>query len=125
MTEKTIHQGRNIKRFREMLGMKQEALALEMGDDWTQRRVSLLEAKDVIEPDVLEQVAKALKIPAEAIRSFDEQTAINIIANTVTNYDNGSLFNFQPTFNPLSKYIEQVEKMKNYTRLCSRKKMKR
>lgn len=31
--EKTIHQGRNVKRFREMLGLKQEGLAFELGDD--------------------------------------------------------------------------------------------
>jgi DNA-binding transcriptional regulator YiaG len=28
MAEKTIHEGRNIKRIREMLGIKQEALAV-------------------------------------------------------------------------------------------------
>jgi len=28
-----IHQGRNIKRFREMMGIKQEALAHELGED--------------------------------------------------------------------------------------------
>ncbi len=55
--EKTIHQGRNIKRFREMMGIKQEALALELGDDWNQKKISLLEQKEVIEPDLLEQVA--------------------------------------------------------------------
>ena len=33
-----IHQGRNIKRFREMLGIKQDALAYELGDDWNQQR---------------------------------------------------------------------------------------
>jgi hypothetical protein len=51
---KTIHQGRNVKRFREMLGIKQEGLALELGDDWNQRKISLLEQKEVIEPEVLE-----------------------------------------------------------------------
>jgi DNA-binding XRE family transcriptional regulator len=35
---KTIHQGRNIKRFREMLGIKQEALAHELGEDWSQKK---------------------------------------------------------------------------------------
>jgi hypothetical protein len=35
--EKTIHQGRNVKRFREMLGLK-EALAFELGDDWNQKK---------------------------------------------------------------------------------------
>jgi hypothetical protein len=33
LMEKTIHQGRNIKRFRGMLGIKQEALAFELDDD--------------------------------------------------------------------------------------------
>ncbi|MCW3105800.1 MAG: helix-turn-helix domain protein [Segetibacter sp.] len=34
-----IHQGRNVKRFREMLGIKQEGLAYELGDEWTQKRM--------------------------------------------------------------------------------------
>jgi transcriptional regulator with XRE-family HTH domain len=107
--EKTIHQGRNIKRFREMLGIKQEALAVELGDDWNQRKVSLLENKEVIEEELLERVAKVLKVPGEAIKSFDEETAINIIGNTVTNHGNSSVLNFYPTFNPLEKIIELYE----------------
>ncbi len=38
MPHKKIHQGRNIKRFHEMLVIKQEALAFELGDDWNQKR---------------------------------------------------------------------------------------
>jgi hypothetical protein len=37
-TPNKIHQGRNVKRFREMLGIKQEALAYELGDDWNQKK---------------------------------------------------------------------------------------
>jgi transcriptional regulator with XRE-family HTH domain len=107
--EKIIHQGRNVKRFREMLGIKQEALAVELGDDWNQRKVSLLEQKDVIEEELLERVAKVLKVPGEAIKSFDEETAINIIGNTVTNHGNSSVLNFYPTFNPIEKIIELYE----------------
>jgi len=109
--EKTIHQGRNVKRFREMLGIKQEALALELGDDWNQRKISLLEQKETIEPDLLEQIAKALKVPAEAIRNFDEEAAINIIGNTVTNHDNAAVVNYFPTFNPVDKVIELFERL--------------
>ncbi|MGN6212536.1 hypothetical protein [Parafilimonas sp.] len=43
--EKTIHEGRNVKRIREMLGIKQETLVLELGDDWNQKKISLLEGK--------------------------------------------------------------------------------
>ena len=78
--EKTIHQGRNVKRFREMLGIKQEALALELGDDWNQRKISLLEQKETIEPDLLEQIAKVLKVPVEAIKNLYDRLAISSLA---------------------------------------------
>ena len=47
--EQKIHQGRNVKRFREMLGIKQEALAFDLGADWNQKKISMLEQKDIIE----------------------------------------------------------------------------
>lgn len=110
--EKTIHQGRNVKRFREMLGIKQEALAIELGDDWNQRKVSLLEQKDVIEDDLLSQVAKVLKVPVEAIKNFDEDAAINIVSNTFTDFkDNASAINNNCVlnFNPVDKIVELYE----------------
>ncbi|MDB5275797.1 MAG: transcriptional regulator [Ferruginibacter sp.] len=64
---KTIHQGRNVKRFREMLGIKQEGLAYQLGDDWNQQRISALEQKELIDDPLLEQVATLLKVPAEAL----------------------------------------------------------
>jgi hypothetical protein len=48
-----------------MLGIKQEALAVELGDDWNQRRVSVLEAKEIIDEELLEAIAKVLGVPAE------------------------------------------------------------
>ncbi len=72
---KKIHEGRNLKRFREMLGIKQDALAADLGDDWNQQKISLLEQKETIDDSVLQQVAAALKIPAEAIQNFDEEQA--------------------------------------------------
>lgn len=107
--EKTIHQGRNVKRFREMLGIKQEGLAYELGEDWNQKKISQLEQKEVIDDPLLGQIAKLLKVPVEAIKNFDEEAAINIIGNTVTNHDSSSVFNYYPTFNPIEKIIELYE----------------
>lgn len=42
-----VHQGRNVKRFREMMGIKQEALAAQLGGDWSQKKISLLESKRI------------------------------------------------------------------------------
>ncbi|OJU29410.1 MAG: transcriptional regulator [Sphingobacteriales bacterium 41-5] len=111
--EKTIHQGRNVKRFREMLGMKQEALAYELGEGWNQKKVSLLEQKDIIEDPLLEQIASLLKVPVEAIKNFDEEKAVNVISNTATfeNCQQPAFFNHNPTFNPIEKIIELYEKL--------------
>jgi transcriptional regulator with XRE-family HTH domain len=110
--EKKIHQGKNISRFRQMLGMKQDLLASIMGDDWTQMKISRLEAKDEIEDGILDEVARALKIPVEAIKNFDEDTAISIVANTFTDFkDNAvaSAMNYYPSFNPIDKIVEILE----------------
>ncbi len=116
---KAIHQGRNVKRFREMLGLKQEGLAYELGEEWSQKRVSLLEQKEVIEQELLEQVAQVLKVPAEAIKNFDEETAIYNIQNNYdssTNNCSGSFNEF--SFNPIDKILELVEENKKlYERL--------
>ena len=113
---RTIHQGRNVKRFREMLGIKQEALAFELGDDWSQKKISLLESKETIEPALLQQLSGALKIPVEAFENFDEEQAVNVIANTYSFQDFkdnavASGFSFQPSFNPIDKMIELYERM--------------
>lgn len=120
-----VHEGRNIKRFREMLGIKQETLAQELGEDWTQSKVSHLETKETVDPAILEQVAKVLKVPVEAIKNFDEEAAINIVANTVNNHDNAtgnSLFMYYPTFNPIDKIVQLYnEKIELYERMLKEK----
>ncbi|OOG75169.1 helix-turn-helix transcriptional regulator [Flavobacterium sp. A45] len=110
--EQKIHQGRNVKRFREMLGIKQEALAFDLGNDWNQKKISVLEQKDVIEDDLLKQISGALRIPVEAFQNFDEEQAVNIISNTFNDQSNG--YNYYPTFNinPVEKWIEALEEIK-------------
>ncbi|ACT95424.1 helix-turn-helix domain-containing protein [Dyadobacter fermentans] len=103
-----IHEGRNVKRFREMLGIKQDALAFELGDEWNQQRISTLEQKEKIDSEILEQVAAILKIPAEAIRNFDEEQAVNIISNTF-NSEAYYVGNPQATFNV--NPIEEIRKL--------------
>ncbi|MEO3407640.1 helix-turn-helix transcriptional regulator [Mucilaginibacter sp. CAU 1740] len=120
-TPKNIHQGRNIKRFREMMGLKQEALAIALGEEWSQKRVSLLEQKEKIEDDILKQVAEILKVPVDAIKNFSEDSVLNIISNTFTSTDTSTLnaINYQPTFHPIDKVIELFEENKLYEQLLA------
>ena len=110
MPEK-VHQGRAVKRIREILQVKQETLAEALSI--SQQSVSLLETKETIDPETLEQIAKTLKVPVEAIKNFDEEATVNIISNTFTDFkDNASGINTNCnlTFNPLDKFLEVVEK---------------
>jgi len=122
-TTKKIHEGRNVKRFREMLGIKQDALAADLGNDWNQQKISLLEQKETIDPALLQQISFALKIPAEAIQNFDEEQAVNIISNT---FNQGSFLNtgHTPIFNvnPIDKLIQlHEEKIALYERMLQEK----
>jgi transcriptional regulator with XRE-family HTH domain len=120
--EQKIHQGRNVKRFREMLGIKQEALAFDLGDDWNQKKISILEQKDVIEADMLRQISDALKIPVEAFQNFDEEQAINIISNTF--HDEAFIGNSGGTYNvnPLQEILKlHEEKIALYERMLKEK----
>uniref|UniRef100_UPI0025FB9A33 helix-turn-helix domain-containing protein n=1 Tax=uncultured Chryseobacterium sp. TaxID=259322 RepID=UPI0025FB9A33 len=69
--EQKVHQGRNVKRFREMLGIKQEALAFDLGEEWNQKKISLLEQKHVLEEALLQKISEVMKIPVEAFQNFD------------------------------------------------------
>lgn len=109
-----IHEGRNVKRIREMFGIKQEALALDLGI--SQQAVSALEQKEALDKEMLEKIAKALKVTPEAIKNFNEE---NAIYNIQHNYEgsnahanNVSVINHNCNFNPLEKYVEQVEENK-------------
>jgi len=122
MPHKQIHEGRNVKRFREMLGLKQDALAFELGEDWHQKRVSVLETKETIELDVLQRIADIMHLPVEAFQNFDEEQAINIISNT---FDNGAILNavnHNPIFHPIDKLVQlHEEKIALYERMLKEK----
>lgn len=106
-----VHQGRNIKRFRDILGVKQDTLAIKL--DMTQQAFSKLEQKEQIDEKTLSKVAEVLQIPVEALKNMTDENAFNIIANTFNSYDTsiGNQSNFQCSFNPIDKVIELYERM--------------
>jgi len=119
---KTSHIGRKISRIRELRGMKQEALAAELGI--SQQSVSSLEQSEHIEDEKLEKVAKVLGVSKEAIENFSEEGIFNYFSNF---YDNstGQVYNNNCTFNPLDKLLESVEENKKlYERLLKAEKEK-
>jgi transcriptional regulator with XRE-family HTH domain len=101
-----IHHGKNIKKVREIIGMKQETLATKL--DMTQQAISQLEQKEIVDQVFLKDVAKAMNVSNDIIERMTEDAANNFI-NT---FNDTSAFNYQCTFNPLEKYVEAVEENK-------------
>jgi len=106
-TDNKIHQGRNIRRLRDMLGIKQETIASEI--NMTQQNFSKLEQKKEIDEATLEKVAEAMHISTEVIKRFNEDGVINFISNTL--HDNSGLIMYNPTFNAVDKIVELYEKL--------------
>ncbi|AIL44805.1 hypothetical protein BD94_1030 [Elizabethkingia anophelis NUHP1] len=94
-------------------------MAFDIGGDWNQKKVSLLEQKEVIEDALLQQIAEVLKIPVEAIQNFDEEQAINIISSTFNDNAIGVIVNNN---NPVDKIIQlHEEKIALYERMLKEK----
>src|SRR5882672_8398413 len=109
------HLGRNVRHFRLESNLSQEAFADMLGAPWSQKKVSQLENKTDIEAEVLEEIARVLKVSAEEIKEYIEAPVVNNIQN---NYDSSTGNqapvgpNYNCTFNPLDKLIEAHEEIK-------------
>ncbi|HEY1006542.1 MAG TPA: helix-turn-helix transcriptional regulator, partial [Sphingobacteriaceae bacterium] len=105
MSGTSLHIGRKISRIRELRGLKQESLAAELGV--SQQAVSKMEQSERIEEDVLERVAKILGVPSQAIKNYDDEAAVNIIANSFTG-ESVALEYYKCEINPLEKWMETM-----------------
>jgi transcriptional regulator with XRE-family HTH domain len=115
MAEPTLHIGRKISKLRELRGMKQEALAAELGI--SQQAISKIEQSAEVEDDALAKIANVLGLTPEAIKAFTEEAIFNIISNTFhnTSSDSSTLIassmNYQPTFNTIEKIVDLYERL--------------
>ena len=107
-TSPKVHHGRNIKRLREMLGVKQELIANEL--NMTQQAISKLEQKEQIEDEILERVSKVLSIPLDAIKNLNEDATTSYINTFYNNQGNGFIAN-NYTFNPIDKIVDLYERL--------------
>lgn len=84
----------------------------------------MLENKELIEDSVLQELARALKVPAEAIKNFSEDAAFNVINNTFTSNDTSTInaVNYYLTFNPFDGLLRlSQEKDELYKALLKEK----
>lgn len=111
--ENRRHVGRNLQRIRVYLGMKQEALAADLGVN--QQVISKIEKQEEIEEGFLKRIAEVLGISEEVIKDFDvEKTIFNINHH---NYKDANISEGATTYaivqqiNPLEKIVELYERV--------------
>ena len=111
MEETTLHIGRKISRIRELRGMKQEALAAELGI--SQQAVSKIEQSADVEDEALEKIAKILGVTPEAVKNFSEEAVFNYFNSFSDNSINQGPIGAHNTcnFNPLDKVVELYERL--------------
>lgn len=83
-----VHLGRNIQRIREIIGMKQSALADNAG--MSQQNVSKLESSPIITDETMEKLAAGLGVTSDFAKNFNEEKAVYNIQTNITVNDNAS-----------------------------------
>ncbi|RNL88511.1 XRE family transcriptional regulator [Sinomicrobium pectinilyticum] len=83
---KKPHLGRNVSRIRQFRGIKQYALAVDLG--MTQQQLSDLEKQEEIPDDLLEQIADKLGVAVDTVKNFDEKAVIYNINHYNDIHDN-------------------------------------
>jgi len=114
----TMHIGHNIKRIREIQGIKQEAFGQLCRNRYSQQRISDFENMVALDEPLLEELAAALGVTPEFVKSFKDENVIYNIqhSHTFNDHSTNSSQHMQPTFNNdgsdklvalLEKFIEE------------------
>lgn len=113
-----MHIGRKISRIREIRGIKQDFLAIELGV--SQQTISKIEQSEDVEDSTLEKIATVLGVTVEGIKSFTEEGIVNYF-NTFNDEVTNSFNAYHGcTFNPLDKLMEALDANKDlYERLLA------
>lgn len=83
--EKKIHQGKNVRFARELKGLFQQDLADKLNKQ--QSDISRIENQEIIDDELLNQIALALEIPVDFLKNFNPESLISqltINAQTVS-----------------------------------------
>ena len=107
-----IHIGRKISRIREIRGMKQDHLAMELGI--SQQAISRIEQSEQVDGTTLDKIAEVLGISVEGLKGFSEEGIVNYFNTFNDQSGSGAFFsstNLHCTFNPLDKVVELYERL--------------
>lgn len=119
--KEAMHIGHNIKRIREISGLKQEALGQLCRNKYSQQRISDFENMVSLDEPLLEELAQALGVTPEFVKAFKDENVVYNIQNNNNTFNDHSVDqshsqHTKPTFNSdgadklvslLEKFIEE------------------
>lgn len=110
--QEKIHEGKNLKRIREIMGLKQDALGQKCANKLDQRRISEYENMWTIPEPNLQELADALGVTIEFIRAFNEEKAIYYIQHNQDSSKQNNLNHFPTiTYESDNKLEALLEKL--------------
>lgn len=108
--EKSVRIGPNIKFLRNLKGLKQEAVAIELGI--SQAEYSLIENSDAVDDQIIFQIAQIINVTPEIIKEFNENQAFYSIENKVENTTiTENAHGIHQVFSPVEKVVELYERL--------------
>lgn len=121
---KNVHMGHNVMKFRQFRGMKQSALAQELGV--IQQMVSQYEQKKVLPAELLHKISDVLMIPVDVLQNLPDADHSVVIENnnntfenvedSVNNIGNNGEIENANTFNPLKEVLKMHKEMMEINR---------
>src|SRR5690606_30564772 len=108
--EKIIKIGPNIRFIRNLKGLKQETVASELGIN--QAEYSLIENSDVVDDQIIVQIAQIFNVTPKLIKEFNENQAFYSIENKVDNTTiKENAHGIHQVFSPVEKVVELYERL--------------
>ena len=101
--------GKNLQKVRVYLGVKQDALATDLG--MSQQAISKIEQQEEIEEELLTKIADVLGVSPDLIKNFDEEKAVYNINNFRDNTLEQGATAIGQQFNPVEKIVELYERL--------------
>lgn len=107
--------GTKVQLIRKYFGVKQEALASELGI--SQQEYSKIEQQEDIEESTLSEIARALNVSPQVIKNFNVEKAIANINYSHTGNSNPEFENTRViNVDPINKIVELYERLLNSER---------
>ena len=117
-SESKMHIGKNIKKIRELNGIKQDALARDI--NMSQQDISDIEKRKTVDDATLALIAQALNVSKDTIKNFDSEALLRNVTNNFNDNAVVHLQNQNPSFYDQAMQENHITSIEKITELYER-----